>query len=44
MVFQKSKAEIKPELFDSMNFDTRMIPSMKSAYTIILWLLKMMIQ
>lgn len=31
MVFQKSKAQIKPELFDSMNFDTRMIPSMKSA-------------
>lgn len=31
MVFQKSMAQIKPELFDSMNFDTRMIPSMKSA-------------
>lgn len=31
MVFQKSKAQIKPELFDSMNFDTRMVPSMKSA-------------
>lgn len=31
MVFQKTKAQIKPELFDSMNFDTRMIPSMKSA-------------
>jgi GNAT superfamily N-acetyltransferase len=31
MVFQKSKAKIKPELFDSMNFETRMIPSMKSA-------------
>jgi GNAT superfamily N-acetyltransferase len=31
MVFQKSKAKIKPELFDSMNFDTRMLPSMKSA-------------
>lgn len=31
MVFQKSKAQIKHELFDSMNFDTRMIPSMKSA-------------
>lgn len=31
MVFQKSKTKIKPELFDSMNFDTRMIPSMKSA-------------
>lgn len=31
MAFQKSKAQIKPELFDSMNFDTRMIPSMKGA-------------
>ena len=31
MAFQKSKALIKPELFDSMNFDTRMIPSIKSA-------------
>ncbi|GAA0725073.1 hypothetical protein GCM10008905_19820 [Clostridium malenominatum] len=31
MVFQKSKAQIKPELFNSMNFDTRMIPSMKGA-------------
>ncbi|MEG0773445.1 GNAT family N-acetyltransferase [Clostridium sp.] len=31
MVFQKSKAKIKPELFDNMNFDTRMIASMKSA-------------
>jgi ribosomal protein S18 acetylase RimI-like enzyme len=31
MVFQKSKAYIKPELFDNMNFDTRMIPSIKSA-------------
>lgn len=31
MVFQKSKAHIKPELFDSMNFDTRMIPSIKNA-------------
>lgn len=31
MAFQKSKAQIKPELFDNMNFDTRMIPSMKSA-------------
>ncbi|WAH37842.1 GNAT family N-acetyltransferase [Alicyclobacillus dauci] len=38
MVFQKSKAYIKPELFDSMNFDTRMVPSMKSAlhnYTVV---------
>lgn len=31
MVFQKSKAQIKPELFDNMNFDTRMVPSMKRA-------------
>ena len=31
MVFQKSKAQIKPELFDSMNFDTRMIPSINNA-------------
>jgi GNAT superfamily N-acetyltransferase len=31
MIFQKSKTKITPELFDSMNFDTRMIPSMKSA-------------
>ncbi|NRD80089.1 GNAT family N-acetyltransferase [Bacillus sp. BRMEA1] len=31
MIFQKSKAHFKPELFDSMNFDTRMVPSMKSA-------------
>jgi GNAT superfamily N-acetyltransferase len=31
MAFQKSKAYIKPELFDSMNFETRMIPSIKSA-------------
>lgn len=31
MVFQKSKAYITPELFDSMNFETRMIPSIKSA-------------
>lgn len=31
MVFQKSKAHIKPELFDNMNFDTRMVPSMKSS-------------
>jgi GNAT superfamily N-acetyltransferase len=31
MSFQKSKAYIKPELFDNMNFDTRMIPSVKSA-------------
>ncbi|TQR21255.1 GNAT family N-acetyltransferase [Psychrobacillus vulpis] len=31
MVFQKSKAYIKPELFDHMNFDTRMIPSINGA-------------
>ncbi|OOE10665.1 GNAT family N-acetyltransferase [Fictibacillus arsenicus] len=31
MVFQKSKAYIKPELFDSMNFDTRMVPSVQKA-------------
>lgn len=31
MVFQKSKAYIRPEMFDGMNFDTRMIPSIKSA-------------
>jgi GNAT superfamily N-acetyltransferase len=31
MAFQKSLAQIKPELFDGMNFDTRMIPSIKSA-------------
>ncbi|GMA61061.1 GNAT family N-acetyltransferase [Alicyclobacillus fastidiosus] len=31
MVFQKSKAQIRQELFDSMNFETRMIPSIKSA-------------
>jgi GNAT superfamily N-acetyltransferase len=31
MIFQKSKASIKPELFDSMNFETRMIPSIQKA-------------
>ena len=31
MAFQKSKAYISSELFDSMNFDTRMVPSIKSA-------------
>jgi GNAT superfamily N-acetyltransferase len=31
MVFQKSKAHITPELFDSMNYDTRLVPSVKSA-------------
>ncbi|MDA5107916.1 MULTISPECIES: GNAT family N-acetyltransferase [Brevibacillus] len=31
MAYQKSKAYIKPELFDNMNFETRMIPSVKRA-------------
>ncbi|MED4753567.1 GNAT family N-acetyltransferase [Brevibacillus choshinensis] len=31
MAFQKSRSYIRPELFDSMNFDTRMVPSVKSA-------------
>jgi len=31
MTFQKSKAHITPERFDTMNFDTRMIPSIKKA-------------
>lgn len=31
MIFQNSKAHIQPELFDNMNFDTRMIPSVKKA-------------
>ncbi|MFE8700466.1 GNAT family N-acetyltransferase [Cytobacillus sp. FJAT-54145] len=31
MAFQKSKAYITPELFDSMNFETRMLPSIKNA-------------
>lgn len=31
MAFQKSKTTIYPELFDTMNFKTRMIPSVKSA-------------
>lgn len=38
MAFQKSKALITPELFDNMNFDTRMIPSVKKAihnYTVV---------
>ncbi|MDQ0221059.1 GNAT family N-acetyltransferase [Peribacillus cavernae] len=38
MAFQKSKSYIKPELFNDMNFETRMIPSIKSAidnYTVI---------
>lgn len=38
MIYQKSKAYIQPELFDDMNFDTRMIPSVKKAlhnYTVV---------
>jgi GNAT superfamily N-acetyltransferase len=38
MAFQKSKAYINPEMFDQMNFDTRMVPSVKNAihnYTVI---------
>jgi GNAT superfamily N-acetyltransferase len=31
MAYQKSKAYIHPEFFDSMCFETRMIPSVKSA-------------
>jgi GNAT superfamily N-acetyltransferase len=31
MDFQQSKASITPERFDSMNFDTRMLPSIQSA-------------
>ncbi|MBY6037629.1 GNAT family N-acetyltransferase [Fictibacillus nanhaiensis] len=31
MAFQQSKAYITPELFDTMNFDSRMIPSIKKA-------------
>lgn len=31
MAYQKSTAHIRPELFDSMCFETRMIPSVKSA-------------
>ncbi|OIK08431.1 GNAT family N-acetyltransferase [Bacillus sp. MUM 116] len=31
MVFQKSKSYIHTELFDGMNFETRMLPSVKSA-------------
>lgn len=38
MAFQKSKAYITPERFDSMNFESRMVPSVKNAlqnYTVI---------
>jgi GNAT superfamily N-acetyltransferase len=31
MAYQKSKAHISPELFDNMCFESRMIPSVKSA-------------
>lgn len=31
MAFQKSKAHIHPEWFDNMSFETRMVPSVKSA-------------
>ncbi|PFA63071.1 GNAT family N-acetyltransferase [Bacillus sp. AFS015802] len=31
MAFQKSKATIAPERFDSMNFETRLLPSIKRA-------------
>ncbi|MDQ6596106.1 GNAT family N-acetyltransferase [Bacillus salipaludis] len=31
MTFQKSKSYIHTELFDSMNFETRMVPSVKNA-------------
>ncbi|WP_456274646.1 GNAT family N-acetyltransferase [Bacillus sp. AK031] len=31
MAFQKSVAHITPELFDEMNFDTRLLPSVKNA-------------
>jgi GNAT superfamily N-acetyltransferase len=31
MAYQKSQAHIRPELFDSMCFETRLIPSVKSA-------------
>ena len=38
MAFQKSRAVIRPELFDNMNFETRLIPSIKKAlynYTVV---------
>jgi hypothetical protein len=31
MVYQKSLATIRPELFDNMSFETRMVPSVKNA-------------
>lgn len=38
MVYQKSKAYIKPELFDNMNYETRLVPSINKAihnYTVV---------
>ncbi|MCK6256288.1 GNAT family N-acetyltransferase [Fictibacillus sp. KIGAM418] len=38
MAFQKSKSYITPELFDNMNFETRLIPSINNAvhnYTVV---------
>ncbi len=38
MKFQKSKSHLRTELFDDMNFDTRMVPSVKKAkhnYTVV---------
>jgi GNAT superfamily N-acetyltransferase len=38
MAFQKSVASIRPELFDTMNFETRLLPSMEKAihnYTVV---------
>jgi GNAT superfamily N-acetyltransferase len=31
MAYQKSLAHFRPELFDSMNFETRLVPSVKNA-------------
>lgn len=31
MAYQKSKAKIHPEFFDNMNFETRMLPALKSS-------------
>ena len=31
MAYQKSKARIRPELFDGMSFETRMLPSIQKA-------------
>lgn len=36
MAYQKSKSYIHPEFFDNMCFETRMIPSIKSAKAIYL--------